>query len=162
MVVKVGRSVCLSVENFKISSFRGLTCLNLKTILARYTNQGVISIPSRNRFLVWASLKKIGHPGTRKVGVCFGGLTCPNQNTILARYTNYRVISIPTHKRFLVWASLKKVGHPSTMELPVLGGLGGKFVKNRPSHHTMGMGWSTRTSPHCRQELRRGVREYNL
>ena len=32
------RSVWRSVENFKITGFRGLTCLNLKTNLARYTN----------------------------------------------------------------------------------------------------------------------------
>ena len=65
IIPNVGRSV----ENFKITGFRGLTCLNLKTNLARYTNKGVISIPSRNRFLVWESLKKVGHPGTWWVSV---------------------------------------------------------------------------------------------
>ena len=38
IIPNVGLSVCLSVENFKITGFRGLTCLNLKTNLARYTN----------------------------------------------------------------------------------------------------------------------------
>ena len=39
----------LFVENFKIYGFRALT------------NEGVNSIPSHNRFLVRASLKKVGY-----------------------------------------------------------------------------------------------------
>ena len=52
--------------------FGGLTCPNQKTILARYTNWGVINIPSCICFTLQASLKKVGHPST--MGYPFWGV----------------------------------------------------------------------------------------
>ena len=72
-----------------------------KTIVARYTNHPLVSIPSQNRFLIRRLTTQDGYPNS--AGMAYFFQTRLKQK--MARYTNHTLVSIPSQNRFLIRAS---------------------------------------------------------